>query len=66
MVKKYFQSAPKDALCFGIIETDFRFDYWLTEMKRGIFEGTAVPSAVPPSHPARLQRGETMYLLPSL
>ena len=66
MVKKFFQSAPKDALCFGIIETDFRFDFSLTEMKRGIFEGTAVPSAVPPSHPARQKGGEEMGLLPSL
>ena len=66
MVKKYFQSAPKDALCFGIIETDFRFDYLLTEMKLEDFEGTAVPAAVPPSHPARLKGGEEMGLLPSL
>ena len=35
-------------------------------MKREIFEGTAVPSAVPPSHPARQKGEEEMGLLPSL
>ena len=45
---------------------EFRFDYLLIEIKREIFEGTAVPAAAPPSLPDRLKRGETMYLLPSL
>ena len=34
-------------------------------MEKEFFEGTAVPAAVPPSHPARLKRGKEMGLLSS-
>ena len=49
-----------------IVLWEFKLDYYLTEVEKGFFEGTAVPAAAPPSLPDRLKRGETMYLLPSL
>ncbi|MGM9635488.1 MAG: hypothetical protein ACI3YE_04975, partial [Candidatus Avispirillum sp.] len=64
--KKYLQSALKGDFVFSIIGIEFSLDYLPAKMKKGLFEGTAVPSAAPPSLPARLKRGKEMGLLSSL